>query len=258
MDAWPSGMDSISQFMTNETSDSRHFRWGVCSEVYSCAMDIEGVTEKKKELVWLLTTRLNDRSSTISGAVLSWLSDFNAASFNESAKQNVKALFDAKMSRNTILLMGIVDQEYCLSKTSPLIEQADLFGHATGRFWGKAVWAALLVHAKAGDSRSVDIVLNALKHEPSESFRVKKLFRDLGYTLHPKAVEYLKAQVIADKTVPGGRDYSALSYAQEACLVLSTMLENFPERAGRLYTRSEIDHCKAWLLKQTEWRMVQH
>lgn len=257
IDDWPSDMDPINQLMTNETPDSARFRLGVCSEIYNCAKDIEGVTEKKKELVWLLTTRLNDKASIIRGGVLGWLRNFSSECFNDGAKQNVRDYFDTNVNIKTILLMGVVDQAYCLKKTTSLVEQPDLFRPSSRNFWGRPEWAALLVHARSGDSGSIEIVLDALEHEPNERLRASVLFRNLGYTLHPKAVEYLKTQVIEDRTIAGGNDYPSMSYAQEACLVLSTMLKNFPEKAGRMYTAAEMERCKAWLSKKDKWVFVE-
>jgi len=257
---WPSGMTPLEEIIENETSDSQRYRWNICAEVCKHAHEIDGATDKKRELVYLLTTRLNDRSSSIRGSVLKWLRDFNASSFNKAAMQNIKNKFDAIMNKDTILLMGVLDPEYCMAKTKQLIDNVDLHEDAPGKFWGKTVWAALLVHARYGDVKCIDQVLNALPHEANETVRVRRLFADLGYVHQPKVVEYLKTQIFDNQLVPGGRDYFPISYAQEASNVLSTMLKGFPKKSGgvhTLYTSSEMEHIKAWLSQQDKWEFAE-
>lgn len=257
---WPSELDSLAEIMENETSDSQSFRWSICAEVYKHVKEIDVAPEKKRELVFLLTTRLNDRSSSIQGSVRSWLREFEASSFNEAAKRNIKERFDVSMGWDMILLMGVLDTEYCLTKTKHLVDHLDLHEEAPGRFWGKAVWAALLVHARFGDSTSIDRVLDAVEHERDEVDRVKTLFKHLGYVHQPKVVEYLKTQINEGRIIPGGDDYDETSYAQEACVVLSTMLKNFPKKAGGrfdLYTSSAMEYIKEWLSQQDKWEFVE-
>lgn len=250
---WPSELAPLLDLIENETSDSRRFRWNVCAEIYKHASSDDISIQKKRELVWLLSTRLKDRDSYIRSRVVSWLRNFDSESFIEDAQRNIKETFHREMTKNAILLMGVVDPEYCMSKTEDLLQDTDIEEQTGEKFWSTPSWASRLVHARYGDAESIDRILNSLEHEPNENIRVVRLFRDLGYVHQPKVVEYLKQQVVEGKVIPSGPDFFGISYAREACAVLNTMLKNFPQPAGRRYRASDIAVCREWLLQQETW-----
>jgi len=224
--------------------------------------------EIKQEVVKRLVEGLFTGSSE---QATEWLLSFTEQDFNEASKTMIReAMARAYPGRSTVLICGVANiqeelprlKELLIDEPNYMANRSPVTSPDAHIMWSYTVgWAARLARARMGVKEDIEKCIELVKTAEKDSFNivVVHLLKDIAYIRQPEAIDYLRQYLNSDRrlapTNPGNIGEPVANYVMN---FIAESLDNYPieRREVRNYSEQEIELCRKWMSKQTEWKII--
>ena len=255
-----------SQILNLLTVYEKDTDWSVKRMAYHYEMQLARLhptPEIKQEVTLRLIKELVDPNSSNSRHFYKWLKSFSKDDFNNTSKtlirQSLSRIKPGSKKTRIVLACGVANVTDQLSRLEEMLIDEVAYSKRTGQKWYRTEgWCARLARARMGIKEDIDKCIELVNSTKHKGLGVLNLLHDIGYIRQPAAINFLKNYVDSDKLLspvkPTAPGEPVAAYVID---ILTVCLVDFPieRREGRGYKQHEIELCRKWMAKQTEWKI---